>query len=57
MLDTGVATDNVINLGVREGHDAGYFIELLKKIANEIVSVNALLTVPGLIVALWPTEK
>ena len=62
LIFAGVATDNAINLGTREAHDAGYYtviaedacgaesddfhrwsIELLKKIANEIVSVNALL--------------
>lgn len=59
LIFAGVATDNAINIGVREAHDAGYYtivvedacgasskefhqwsIELLKKIANEIVLVE-----------------
>lgn len=62
LIFAGVATDNAINIGTREAHDAGYYtviaedacgasseefhrwsIELLKKIANEIVSTEALL--------------
>jgi len=62
LIFAGVATDNAINIGVREAHDAGYYtviaedacgssskefhqwsIELLKKIANEIVGVETLL--------------
>src|SRR3990167_4534970 len=62
LIFAGVATDNAIDIGVREAHDAGYYtiiaedacgassedfhqwtITMLKKIANEIVSVEALI--------------
>ncbi len=62
LIFAGVATDNAINIGVREAHDNGYYtiiaqdacgassdefhywsIELLKKIANEILTVDALI--------------
>ena len=62
LIFAGVATDNAINIGVREAHDAGYYtivvedacgasseefhqwtISMLKKIANEIVSVDDLI--------------
>ncbi len=61
LIFSGVATDNAINIGVREAHDAGFYtiiaedacgassnefhqwaIELMRKIANEIESVEAI---------------